>query len=545
LTNLATDVAIVVNPVTGLVTTVTGGTARFTVTLSNRPTANVVIALQSSNPAQGRPTQSSLTFTPHGPLSQTVTVQGQNDHVMGGPTPYTVALEPANSSDSRFNGLDPADVSLTNIDTVAGLVITPLTNYDSADGVYQTSESGASASFQVTLSTRPAAPVSVSLSLPSGGSNEAALSVAHLTFAPAKYLMSQTVTLTGNDDEIADENAPYSIHFSLSSGDSRYNGMSMPDVQVVNLEDGQDAGIILTPLTGFVNGEFVIDHTGGTASFSLALATIPAAVVTVEVINNGRNASDPTVTPATLTFQPDSTALDPQMVTFTGLPTGTIQATFTINATSNDPNYATSSLHPNLVVLNPDGTARRLLLSHQSVLVFYRPLNLDVRVYAPETYYLGVLNSPYDVQVMVTNVNSFPIPRLQVANIDLFPTALNVVSIPARASYSIKGTMGGPYVDIFSLPAQGTVVLSFQFPVPSAPGNVTHNFSVYTYDNNGNELMTSFSNSATTSVLNGAVEWPFLAGLALLAGGPALERYLRRRRKRRAEALDPPESESS
>jgi hypothetical protein len=546
LTNLATDVAIVVNPVRGLVTTDIGGMAHFTVTLSTRPTANVVIALQSSNPAEGRPTVSSLTFTPSGALSRSVMIQGQNDRMIGGPTPYTVVLEPAVSNDPRFNGMDPADVSLTNIDSVAELVITPLTNFDAADGVYQTSEAGASASFQVTLSTRPTAPVAVSLSLPNGGSEAAALSVAQLTFTPAKYLMPQTVSLTGNDDEIADENAPYSIHFSLFSGDSRSNGISMPDVQAVNLEDGPDAGIILTPLTGFVNGEFVVDESGGTANFSLALATIPAAVVTVTVTDNGSKPDqDPEVTPATLTFQPDSTALSPQVVTFTGRSTGTNHATFTINATSNDANYATNS-HPNLVVLNPGAAARRVLLSNRSVSVFDQPLNLDVTVHAPDIHYLaGVFNLPYVVQVVVTNVNSFSIPRMQVASTFHYAADLRVVSLPARASYSIAATNEGPYVDIFNLPAQGTVVLSFLFPVPSSSGILANRFSVDTFGNTGNEAIKSFSNCATTSFLNGAVEWPCLAGLALLAGGPALERYLRSRRKRRAKALDPPESESS
>jgi hypothetical protein len=62
---------------------------------------------------------------------------------------------------------------------------------------------------------------------------------------------------------------------------------------------------------------------------------------------------------------------------------------------------------------------------------------------------------------------------------------------------------------------------------------------------NGNQEIRDFSASATTAVVSGAVEWLFLAGVGLLGGGRALERYRRRRRKRRAEAPDSLDVQSS
>jgi Bacterial Ig domain/Bacterial cadherin-like domain len=54
---------ITVTPTTGLKTTEAGGTATFTVQLNTQPTADVNIPLTSSNTAEGKVDQSSLTFT--------------------------------------------------------------------------------------------------------------------------------------------------------------------------------------------------------------------------------------------------------------------------------------------------------------------------------------------------------------------------------------------------------------------------------------------------------------------------------------------------
>jgi hypothetical protein len=540
LMNLANGAAIDVNPVSGLVTTDNGGKASFTVTLSTRPTANVVIALASSNPAEGRPAVSGLTFTPGGPLSQHVMMQGVNDSMMDSPTPYTVVLEPAVSSDPRFNGIVPAAVTLTNMDNGAGLVITPLTNYDNAGGRYQTSEDGATASFQVSLSTRPSQPVTITLSIPSPGSDQAALSPAQLTFTSTNYLIPQTVTLTGKDGFLPGANSPYTVHFSLFSADSHFNGINVPDLQAVNLADGLDAGIVLTPLSGFVNGEFVVAETGETATFSLALVTVPTDVVTVTLtpyISSTPGSHIVAVFPTTLTFPPDSTALNAQVVTITGgVPGNGVgnNDTLQIGATSNDPNYNTDSNHK-LVDLKLSAPARPVLLSNQ-VSVVDQLVKLDVTVNAPDVYYTSpLIRPPYFVQVTVTNVNSFAIPSLRVTSVSVpnSPENVTVLSKPAQTSYSTTNDMRlGLVLNIFNMPAQGTVSLSYQFPGPQtctlASGST---FSVDTYAKDGTKIET-FSASATTSVVRGEVEWLFLAGVGLLAGGRALERYLRRRRKR-------------
>src|SRR5207245_1199420 len=83
-TNLNDDVAgFVVTPTSGLVTTEAGGTAAFTVRLTSQPTAPVTINLTSGNPAEGKLSVSSLTFTSaNRNVPQTVTVTGVHDFTL-------------------------------------------------------------------------------------------------------------------------------------------------------------------------------------------------------------------------------------------------------------------------------------------------------------------------------------------------------------------------------------------------------------------------------------------------------------------------------
>ncbi|MCC7085411.1 MAG: hypothetical protein IT427_10430 [Pirellulales bacterium] len=108
---------ITVTPTSGLVTTEAGGTAAFTVKLNSQPTANVTIGISTSNAAEGTVSTSSLVFTPQNwNTAQTVTVTGVNDAVDDGNVAYTIRTGAATSADANYNGLDAADVAVTNND---------------------------------------------------------------------------------------------------------------------------------------------------------------------------------------------------------------------------------------------------------------------------------------------------------------------------------------------------------------------------------------------------------------------------------------------
>jgi hypothetical protein len=70
-------------------------------------------------------------------------------------------------------------------------------------------------------------------------------------------------------------------------------------------------GVTVTPTNGLVTTE-----AGGTATFTVQLNSVPSASVTIPVSSS--DTTEGAVSPASLTFQPNATALNPQTVTVTG-----------------------------------------------------------------------------------------------------------------------------------------------------------------------------------------------------------------------------------
>ncbi len=118
MTNTDDDVAgVTVNPTSGLTTTEAGGTATFTVVLTSQPTANVTVGLSSSDLTEGTVAPASVTFTAvNWNVAQTVTVTGVDDALVDGNIAYTILTSAAVSTDPAYSGLNPSDVSATNID---------------------------------------------------------------------------------------------------------------------------------------------------------------------------------------------------------------------------------------------------------------------------------------------------------------------------------------------------------------------------------------------------------------------------------------------
>ena len=102
-----------------------------------------------------------------------MTVTGVDDAVDDGDITYTVSLEAATSTDANYNGLDPADVSVTNIDDdSAGVTVSAISG--------DTDEAGTTATFTVVLNSQPTAPVTIDLT--SSDTTEGTPGPASLTF---------------------------------------------------------------------------------------------------------------------------------------------------------------------------------------------------------------------------------------------------------------------------------------------------------------------------------------------------------------------------
>lgn len=229
-TNADNEAGITVNPISGLTTTEGGGTATFTVQLNTAPTADVVIPISSSNPAEGTASVVSLTFTSADwNVPQTVTITGSDDPLDDGDVAYSIVTGATTSTDSLYNGLNAADVSITNTDNDTAEVIV---NVGSPIGL-TVNENGASQTFTIVLGSRPAANVTVGLT--SNNLTEGTVSPGSVTFAPADWNVPQTVTVTGVNDALRDGDIAFSIvTTATTSSDPAYQGLSVDDVAVTN-----------------------------------------------------------------------------------------------------------------------------------------------------------------------------------------------------------------------------------------------------------------------------------------------------------------------
>jgi|GEM_PF-2455872 len=110
-----------------------------------------------------------------------------------------------------------------------------------------TTEAGGTDSFTIVLPLTPTADVTVNLS--SSDTTEGTVSPTTVTFTTANWNQPVTVTVTGVDDQIYDQDQSYTIDFSpLSSTDNNYNGVPVNSVDVINEDDDAqpDLSVFLT-----------------------------------------------------------------------------------------------------------------------------------------------------------------------------------------------------------------------------------------------------------------------------------------------------------
>ncbi|MBF0238411.1 MAG: S-layer homology domain-containing protein [SAR324 cluster bacterium] len=338
-----------ISAVSGQVTE-TGGQAGFTVKLRSQPSASVTLNLSSSDVTEATVSPIQIVFTPQNwNAVQTVTVTGVDDSEQDGNQPFKVVLAALVSSDAGYQGMDPADVAVINHDNeTAGIEVSSVTGIPD--------ETGKTASFMVKLNTQPVA--NVILPLSSLNAKEILVSPSSLTFTSANWNGLQTVTLTGVDDAIEDGNQPVSIELGAAiSSDPQYQGMDVPDVNVVN-EDNDIAGFLVTSPTGNV------DESGKSVKVKIHLRTQPVAPVALTVQSS--NVLEGIVLPAELNFTEDNWNADQEVVV-----TGVADVIkdghqeFLVKflpSRSADPNYDGTQLKA-IPLLNEDLNDARLLVS--------------------------------------------------------------------------------------------------------------------------------------------------------------------------------------
>lgn len=350
-TNNDDDTAgITVSPISGLTTTEAGGVASFTVILNSEPTSDVVLSIASSEPSEGQPDKTTLTFTVgNWNTTQTVTVHGQDDQMDDDDQAYTVFVTPQ-SGPAQYMALDPVQVSLTNIDDdTADLIVDP------TSGLI-TSEGGLQATFTVRLATQPTA--TFVLAVTSQDVTEGSVSPTSLTFTTGNWSDPQTVTITGVDDAVVDGTVDYDVRLSGSSGAPEYTVLSPVFLSVQN-QDNDSVGVTVTPTEGLVTTE-----AGGTDQFVVRLTSQPLHPVTINLNSSRPNEGRPQQNSIQLTAANWDTGVT---VTIIGQDDqiDDDDQSYTINLSntiSTDPNY-NNLVPPDVNAVNRDDDVAGVVLS--------------------------------------------------------------------------------------------------------------------------------------------------------------------------------------
>lgn len=315
-----------------------GATGSFTIVMTSQPTANVSVALSSSNTAEGT-VQSSVVFTTtNWNTPQTVTVTGVDDVVplSDGTVSYSIVTGAVTSTDPIYgamNGSTIADVSMQNTNNdPAGTVVTVV------DGT--TDEGGGTAKVRFSLLAQPAGGASVTIPLSISNTAEGTLSgVTSITISNANWNnpAANEVTITGVDDIVADGIVAYTlVTGDPTSADPSYDALTASDPAdpVLNNYDNDIAGVTISESGSTTN----VTEGGATDTYTVVLNTQPTANVTINV-NGGAQTS---VSPNSLTFT-NSNWNTPQTVTVTAINDSVVEGSHTQNitqtATSVDTSY--------------------------------------------------------------------------------------------------------------------------------------------------------------------------------------------------------------
>ncbi len=337
-------------------TTEAGGTATFTVVLDSKPTANVEVTATSDDNTEGQVTSNPLTFTPvNWDTPQTVSITGMNDDLDDGNQDYNINVE-INSADSNYGSDFNTSVPLVNEDDdTSGLTIVENTPF-------VTTEKGGTATFTVVLDSEPVSDVTVTSS--SNTTSEGLVTNGNsLTFTSSNWNTPQTVTITGQDDDIDDGNQEYQIDIKVSSADTKY-GSDLNTSLSLNNEDDDNFGVKLLPVTS-TSDRLETSEDGGQATFTVVLESQPTHQVTFSFVSG--NTDEGTVT-SSATFS-SSDWNTPKTITVTGVnddvDDGNQDYVVSITTTSNDDKYNDLSIN-DVYLTNTDNDDAGIELSKAS-----------------------------------------------------------------------------------------------------------------------------------------------------------------------------------
>ena len=207
-----------------------GGRATYTMALLSQPGGNVTVTASSSDTGAATVSPATLTFTTSSwSTAQTVTVTGVQDDDTDN---ETVTVSHGVSGYDGVSSVDAVTVAVRDDD--GGVTITPLEP--------ATLSEGGRATYTMALLSQPGGNVTVTAS--SSDTGAATVSPATLTFTTSSWSTAQTVTVSGVEDDDANDET-----VTVSHGVNGYEGVSSVDAVTLTISDADMEGVSLSATT--------------------------------------------------------------------------------------------------------------------------------------------------------------------------------------------------------------------------------------------------------------------------------------------------------
>jgi len=258
----------------------TGGSTSFTVVLQTQPSSSVILDITPMQTTEFSTASDNLTFTTgNWNTPQTVTINAVADDLDDGDQEGTVRVTPSSSnSDTNYAGLNYQPVWFKNIDDdTSGFTITE------SGGSTSVNENLTEDTFTVKLTAKPTNDVVFSVT--SNDTSEATVSPASLTFTALDWDTAQTVTLTGVQDVIDDDNQISTITVSINQSstlDDNYDSVVSQNVNFTTIDDESAPLVTLA-----ASSDSIAENGSGSVTLTATMTVASSSDTTITLSPSG------------------------------------------------------------------------------------------------------------------------------------------------------------------------------------------------------------------------------------------------------------------
>ena len=228
----------------------------------------------------------------------------------------------------------------------------PSPGYTLSSSSVSVAENGGTGTYTIVLNTQPTD--NVTFAITSDNTSQITVSPDNVTFGSGNYSTAQTITLTGVNDNIDDDNVNVNILNAISSSDTNYGALDNITITAINVDD-DTIGFSLT-------GASYTYNEGVAENWVVRLSTEPTdnVTATISVINATRD-NEFTI-PSPIVFTPSNYGTNQTLAVTARQDNetdGTQYATVKVTLTSNDSKYNNLSSQAPDVAIYDNGTGKQ------------------------------------------------------------------------------------------------------------------------------------------------------------------------------------------